>query len=341
MLPKRWPNGRASRWKTWSAVTASDWPALHANLSETIHGQDDAIDAVVSVLRQIRLGLRDENRPNGVLLFTGPTGVGKTFLAERLAATFYDSPESMIRIDMSEYTEPHSVSRLIGAPPGFVGHDEQGQLTNALRSRPYSLVLLDEVEKAHPQVFDIFLQVFGSGRLTDGRGESVDCRQAMFVMTSNLGVDAYWNDHHFGLRGPDAAESDGRVQRDQAVMEELRGYFRPEFLNRVDRVICFDPISKETMGAILETMINQLQAKLEFRDIAVEVPADVRAQLVKQAGNRQGVPALARLLRQEITNQAIQKLVDSPHELQLDLIAKLKDGNVILETKNATGSGGN
>jgi ATP-dependent Clp protease ATP-binding subunit ClpC len=233
---------------------------------------------------------------------------------------------------MSEYADAHSVSRLIGAPPGYVGHDEQGQLTNALRARPYSLVLLDEVEKAHPQIFDIFLQVFGSGRLTDGRGESVDCRQAMFVMTSNLGSEAYWNDNHFGLRAPDLSDDEGRGQRDQAVMDEIKKYFRPEFLNRIDRAICFDPISRETMRSILDTMIDELLLKLEARDIWLEIPPDVRSLLVKQSSSKQGVPALARKLREEITNQAIARLVESPLDQAIKLVAKIEDDKVVLDT---------
>jgi ATP-dependent Clp protease ATP-binding subunit ClpC len=282
---------------------------LEAKLSESIIGQTDAVRTVANSLREIRFGLRDEGRPNGVFLFAGPTGVGKTALAECLAREFYGLKESLIRIDLSEYTEPHSISRLIGAPPGYVGHDEQGQLTKALRTRPFSLVLLDEIEKAHPQVFDIFLQVFGSGRLTDGRGDKVDCQQAMFVMTSNLG--AYASENKFGFQGS-SVDEDKRQERIEEIHDACRQYFRPELLNRIDRIVCFDQLSTEVLRKILDGLVEPLITNLQAHDVHLEITPAAKDWLAKKAGVERGVPPLQRLLRDRVLNRVTQQMVENP-----------------------------
>jgi ATP-dependent Clp protease ATP-binding subunit ClpC len=278
---------------------------LEKILSGVVKGQPEAVQTITNALREIRLGLRDENRPNGVFLFTGPTGVGKTALAECLAKEYFGLDEALIRVDLSEYTEPHNISRLIGAPPGYVGHDEQGQLTRSLRTRPHSLVLLDEFEKAHPQVFDIFLQVFGSGRLTDGRGEVVDCRQAMFVMTSNAGAEAYGESHELGFHSGDR----GPRARIEAVHEACRKHFRPELLNRIDRIVCFNPMTPKVMREILGGLIVGLQKNLSSHDVTLDVSDEAREALVKKAGTDFGVPPLQRLLRERVLNRVTQLMV--------------------------------
>ena len=281
---------------------------LEKVLSGVVRGQPEAVETITNSLREIRLGLRDESRPNGVFLFTGPTGVGKTALAECLAKEYFGLDEALIRIDLSEYTEPHNISRLIGAPPGYVGHDEQGQLTRSLRTRPHSLVLLDEFEKAHPQVFDVFLQVFGSGRLTDGRGDVVDCRQAMFVMTSNVGADAYGESHELGFRSGDR----GPQARVEAVQEACRQHFRPELLNRIDRIVCFNPMTAKIMREILEGLIDHLQNNLRSHEVTLDVSDKAREALTRKAGTDFGVPPLQRLLREQVLNRVTQLMVSQP-----------------------------
>ncbi|MCA1480742.1 AAA family ATPase, partial [Bradyrhizobium sp. NBAIM08] len=201
---------------------------MEERLHERVIGQDEAVEAVSNALRRSRAGLQDPNRPIGAFLFIGPTGVGKTELARALAEFMFDSEEAIVRIDMSEYMEKHSVSRLVGAPPGYVGYDEGGQLTEAVRRRPYSVVLLDEVEKAHPEVFDVLLQVLDDGRLTDGQGRTVDFRNTLLILTSNLGSNF--------LVDPSLMPE----TKKQSVMGVVRAHFKPEFLNRLDEVVLFD-----------------------------------------------------------------------------------------------------
>ena len=212
-------------------------------------GQTAAVRAVSDAVRRSRAGIADPDRPTGSFLFLGPTGVGKTELAKSLADFLFDDERAMVRIDMSEYSERHSVARLIGAPPGYVGYEEGGQLTEAVRRRPYSVVLLDEVEKAHPETFDILLQVLDDGRLTDGQGRTVDFRNVILVLTSNLGsqflIDPTLDEH----------------ARHEAVMGTVRASFKPEFLNRLDEVVVFDPLSTEELGTIVELQVRALATR--------------------------------------------------------------------------------
>ena len=237
---------------------------LEQRLHERVVGQDDAISAVAAAVRRGRAGLSDPNRPTGSFIFLGPTGVGKTELARALAALLFDSEQSMVRIDMSEYMERHAVSRLVGAPPGYVGYDEGGQLTEAVRRRPYSVILFDEIEKAHQDVFNILLQVLDDGRLTDGQGRTVDFRNTVVIMTSNIGS-------HVIADMPPAAPPD-EVDRIRArVLAELREHFRPEFLNRVDDIIVFSRLSSEQLREIVEIQLRQLRGRLAQRSIALEI----------------------------------------------------------------------
>jgi ATP-dependent Clp protease ATP-binding subunit ClpB len=219
-------------------------------------GQNDAVSAISNAIRRSRAGLSDPNRPIGSFLFLGPTGVGKTELARALAEFMFDDERAMVRIDMSEYMEKHSVARLIGAPPGYVGYDEGGQLTEAVRRRPYSVVLLDEVEKAHPEVFNALLQVLDDGRMTDGQGRTVDFTNTVLVMTSNLGSEFIDPDM------PDEAV-------ESRVMDVVRNHFRPEFLNRIDDTIVFHRLSKEDLRLIVEIQFEALRARLAERSIEV------------------------------------------------------------------------
>ena len=242
--------------------------ALHAR----VVGQDEAVTAVANAVRRARAGLADPNRPNGSFLFLGPTGVGKTELCRSVAEVLFDSEDAMVRVDMSEYMEKHTVARLIGAPPGYVGYEEGGQLTERLRRRPYSLILLDEIEKAHPDVFNILLQVLDDGRLTDGHGRTVDFRNAVLVMTSNLGSTRVQSLTSAGR------EDDIRG----AVMEEVERQFRPEFINRIDDVVVFAPLKKGDMAAIAEIQLERLRARLEEQDLGLEIEPAAMAALVEQ-----------------------------------------------------------
>jgi ATP-dependent Clp protease ATP-binding subunit ClpB len=223
---------------------------LEAELGKRLIGQHYAVKAVSDAVRRTKAGISDPSRPTGSFLFLGPTGVGKTELAKSLAAFLFDDERAMVRIDMSEYGEKHSVSRLIGAPPGYVGYDEGGQLTEAVRRRPYSVVLFDEIEKAHPEVFDVLLQVLDDGRLTDGQGRTVDFRNSILIMTSNLGTQF--------LIDPELTVD----QKRDAVMATVRNSFKPEFLNRLDDVVVFDALTREELGAIVELNIDRLSRSL-------------------------------------------------------------------------------
>jgi ATP-dependent Clp protease ATP-binding subunit ClpB len=233
---------------------------MEDRLHERVIGQDEAVEAVANALRRSRAGLSDPNRPIGSFLFLGPTGVGKTETARALAEFMFDSEQAMVRIDMSEYMEKHAVARLIGAPPGYVGYEEGGQLTEAVRRRPYSVILLDEIEKAHADVWNILLQVLDDGRLTDGHGRTVDFRNALVIMTSNVGSQ------HLRELTPE-----NRRSVEQVVEAELRTTFRPEFLNRIDEVIFFEPLDRQELDRIVAIQVARFGRLLRERGLEVEL----------------------------------------------------------------------
>ncbi len=245
---------------------------MEERLHNRVIGQDDAVRAVSAAVRRSRAGLQDPNRPVGTFLFLGPTGVGKTELARALADDLFDDENAMVRIDMSEYGERHSVARLIGAPPGYVGYDEGGQLTEAIRRRPYAVVLFDEIEKAHPEVFNIFLQVFDDGRLTDGQGRTVDFTNTVIIMTSNVGSQ------YIKQMGPSADKAELRSM----VMHELDNVFRPEFLNRLDDIILFQSLTQEDIMRIVDIQLNRLTDRLQSRRLTLELTTDARRWLAER-----------------------------------------------------------
>ena len=272
---------------------------LDAELAERVIGQDSAVHAVADAIRRSRSGISDPNRPTGVFLFLGPTGVGKTELAKALAQFMFDDEHAMVRIDMSEYGEKHSTSRLVGAPPGYVGYEEGGQLTEIVRRRPYSVVLLDEIEKAHPEVFDLLLQVFDDGRLTDGQGHTVDFKNTIIVMTSNLGSHLL------------AEQSLEEADRKSQVMNVLHASFKPEFLNRIDEILIFNSLSRENIGKIVDIQIQQLQSRLSERKISIELDESAKSWLLIHGFDPAfGARPLRRLIQAAIGNRLATMILE-------------------------------
>ncbi len=288
---------------------------MEARLHERIIGQEEAIHAISDAIRRARSGLKDPSRPIGSFIFIGPSGVGKTELAKALAWFMFDDEDAMVRIDMSEYREQHTVSRLFGAPPGYVGYEEGGQLTEAVRRRPYRVVLFDEIEKAHPEVWNALLQILDDGRLTDGQGNVVDFRNTVLIMTSNLGTEYVRKGGTLGFL-PGKADSSEREAHDK-IDKALKAAFRPEFLNRIDEIIMFSPLSIEEMEQIVILQMKEVQDRLNDHNIAVQLTDAARSWLAKEGYD----PAFgARPLR-----RAIQKYVESPLSKEL-LGGKFKDG---------------
>jgi ATP-dependent Clp protease ATP-binding subunit ClpB len=292
--------------------------AMEAKLASRVVGQAEAVKAVSTAVRRARAGLQDPHRPIGSFMFLGPTGVGKTELTKALAEFLFDDENALLRIDMSEYMEKHSVARLIGAPPGYVGYEEGGALTEAVRRRPYQVVLFDEIEKAHPDVFNVLLQVLDDGRLTDGQGHRVDFRNTLIVMTSNLGAD-------FLVNQPEG--EDTAAVQDQ-VMTVVRASFRPEFLNRVDEIILFHRLKRGDMGKIVDIQLRRLQKLLEDRKITITLDASARDWLAEKGYD----PAYgARPLK-----RAIQKALQDPLA-ELILQGAIRDGENITVTATKQG----
>jgi len=291
---------------------------MEEELSRRVVGQKEAVQAVSTAVRRARAGLQDPNRPIGSFMFLGPTGVGKTELTKALAGFLFDDDSAMVRLDMSEYMEKHSVSRLIGAPPGYVGYEEGGALTEAVRRRPYQVVLFDEIEKAHPDVFNVLLQVLDDGRLTDGQGRTVDFRNVLIIMTSNLGAEY--------LVMQKEGEDSSAVYSE--VMQVLRGHFRPEFLNRVDEILLFHRLKREDMGVIVDIQFKRLERLLEERKIVLDLDSKARAWLADKGYD----PAYgARPLK-----RVIQKNVQDPLAESI-LSGDIKDGEVVHITADREG----
>ncbi|MDU1168352.1 ATP-dependent Clp protease ATP-binding subunit [Veillonella parvula] len=314
------------------AKIAEEESATLLHLEEELHkrvvGQDEAVTAVAKAVRRARAGLKDPKRPIGSFLFLGPTGVGKTELARALASSLFGDESAMIRLDMSEYMEKHTVSRLVGAPPGYVGYEEGGQLTDAVRRKPYSVILLDEVEKAHADFFNILLQVLDDGRLTDSQGRTVDFRNTVIIMTSNLGAKAlHKNSPELGFLA--AKKADSNVDENKgidfkeakkSVMDAVKRHFRPEFLNRIDEMIVFHPLTEEDLKEIVTILMSDVTKRLEERDLQLEISPEAMKLLVKEGSDfTMGARPLKR---------AIQRLIEDPVS---DLILKgdAKEGKII------------
>ncbi|HBC92906.1 MAG TPA: ATP-dependent Clp protease ATP-binding subunit ClpC, partial [Pelotomaculum sp.] len=292
-------------------------------LHQRVVGQDEAIRAISRAVRRARAGLKDPKRPIGSFIFLGPTGVGKTELAKAVAEVLFGSEDAMVRLDMSEYMEKFSVSRLVGAPPGYVGYDEAGQLTEAIRRRPYTVVLLDEIEKAHPDVFNILLQVMEDGRLTDAKGRTIDFRNTVIIMTSNVGVHTIKREATLGFKtGKEAEDKYEGMKR--KVNEELRRTFRPEFLNRIDEIIVFHALSQEQIREIVSLMLKEVAARMKENEIEIEVTEPVKDLLAKEGydenyGARPLRRAILRLVEDRLSEELLQGTFKRGDRVLLDL----------------------
>jgi ATP-dependent Clp protease ATP-binding subunit ClpB len=291
-------------------------------LGKRVVGQQEAVKAVADAIRRTRAGLSDPNRPSGSFMFLGPTGVGKTELCKALAQFMFDTEDSLVRIDMSEFMEKHSVARLIGAPPGYVGYEEGGYLTEAVRRRPYCVILLDEIEKAHPDVFNVLLQVLDDGRLTDGQGRTVDFRNSVVIMTSNLGSQVI-------------QELSGEANYDkmkEAVMQVVSQHFRPEFINRVDEIVVFHSLGREQIRAIVDIQLGRLRQRLAERDITLRLDEDARDK-IGEAGfdTVYGARPLKRAIQAQIENPLAQQILRGDFVAGDRVIAKLKRGALVFE----------
>ena len=304
------------------------------NLEEILHerviGQNQAVEAVASAVRRARVGLKDPKKPVGTFIFVGPTGVGKTYLAKALAEALFGDEDAMIRIDMSEYMEKHSVSKLIGSPPGYVGYDEGGQLTELVRRRPYSVVLFDEIEKAHPDVFNALLQILDDGRLTDSKGRTVDFKNTVIIMTSNVGATTLKKQNVLGFSSGKDEEKEEYEKIKENVTEELKRTFRPEFLNRVDEIIVFHPLSEENISEIVDIMIKDLEKRLKKMDISINVSEDTKKYISKKGFDPvYGARPLERTITKMIEDQLAEEILKGNVSRDDNIFIDFKDDKLL------------
>nr|WP_317365767.1 ATP-dependent chaperone ClpB [uncultured Blautia sp.] len=300
---------------------------LEDELHKRVIGQDEGVRLVTDAILRSKAGIKDPSKPIGSFLFLGPTGVGKTELAKTLAATLFDDEQNMVRIDMSEYMEKYSVSRLIGAPPGYVGYEEGGQLTEAVRRKPYSVVLFDEIEKAHPDVFNVLLQVLDDGRITDSQGRTVDFKNTILIMTSNIGSP-------YLLDGIDE-KGDIKQEAQDMVMNDLRGHFRPEFLNRLDEIILFKPLTKNNIGNIVDLMVAELDRRLSDQELSLTLTEAAKAQVVENGYDPvYGARPLKRYLQNYVETLAAKKILSGDVHAGDTLELDVRDGQFIINVKD-------
>lgn len=307
-------------------------------LEDTLHarviGQSDAVTAVSKAIRRARVGLKSPNRPIGSFIFSGPTGVGKTELAKALAEAMFGSEDNMIRVDMSEFMEKHSTAKLIGSPPGYVGYDDGGHLSEIVRKKPYSVILFDEIEKAHPDVFNVMLQILDDGRLTDAKGRHINFKNTVIIMTSNVGASMITTQGKLGFTTGDDAKKDKYEKLKETVNEELKKAFRPEFLNRIDDIIVFAHLSKEEIREIVDLMMKDLFKRLEERDLSIEVTDEVKDFLAKDGySEAYGARPLRRLIQRKIEDELAEEILTNAYEPGDVILLKLKDDKIVFEKK--------
>ncbi|MBI2246594.1 MAG: AAA family ATPase, partial [Armatimonadetes bacterium] len=313
------------------------------HMEESIHqrivGQEEAVQAVAKAVRRARTGLKDPRRPVGSFIFLGPTGVGKTELARALAEFLFGDENALIRIDMSEYSERHTISRLVGSPPGYVGYEEGGQLTEQVRRRPFSVVLFDEIEKAHPEIFNVLLQILDDGRLTDAQGRTVDFKNAVLIMTSNVGAPILEKEVAIGfrpVRGEDQAMASAYERMKERITEELRRTFRPEFLNRIDEIIIFRPLTIDQIKAIVDILISRVRRELRGQNMDLELTDAAKELLAKQGfdptfGARPLRRAIQRLIEDQLSDELLRGNFSSGDTVLVDE----KDGKISFDKKRA------
>ena len=301
---------------------------LEDQLHHRVVGQDEGVRRVTDAILRSKAGIKDPTKPIGSFLFLGPTGVGKTELAKTLAENLFDDEQNMVRIDMSEYMEKYSVSRLIGAPPGYVGYEEGGQLTEAVRRKPYSVVLFDEIEKAHPDVFNVLLQVLDDGRITDSQGRTVDFKNTILIMTSNIGSP-------YLLEGIDEKGTIEEPNAEEMVMNDLRGHFRPEFLNRLDEIIMFKPLTKDNIGMIVDLMVQELDRRLSDQELSLELTDSARSHVIEEGYDPvYGARPLKRYLQKYVETLAARKILSGDVHAGDTLVLDVQDGNFIVKVKD-------
>ncbi len=307
-------------------ITESEKDKL-VHLEDILHkrvvGQNDAVDAVAKAIRRSRVGLQDTKRPIGSFLFMGQTGVGKTELCKAIAEAMFDDENNIVRIDMSEFMESHSVSKLIGSPPGYVGYEEGGQLTEAIRRRPYSVVLFDEIEKAHPDIFNALLQILDDGRLTDGQGRTISFKNTIIIMTSNLGArEVKEHKKQLGFGNGDEEEIDSK----RIYLDALKSKFKPEFINRIDVVCIFDPLSQNDLVKIAKILIKNINKRLKEKNLSLKMTQEALEFIVEKGSNIEyGARPLKRFIQQEIEDQIAEKILLG----QLD-----KEGEIVIDIEN-------
>ena len=310
---------------------------LESTLHDRVIGQDQAVVALSKAIRRARVGLKSPNRPIGSFIFSGPTGVGKTELAKALAEAIFGSEDNMIRVDMSEFMEKHSTSKLIGSPPGYVGYDEGGNLTETIRKKPYSVILFDEIEKAHPDVFNIMLQILDDGRLTDSKGRYVNFKNTIIIMTSNVGASMITSTSKLGFSIASEESKDKYDYLKDTVMEEMKKSFRPEFLNRIDDIIVFAHLSKSEIRQIVDLMLNDLFKRLKDKEFEIEVADEVKDYLANEGySEAYGARPLRRLIQKKIEDGLAEEILMGAYAPKDKLILKLQDNKIVFEKAKAS-----
>ena len=307
---------------------------MRQELKDAVIAQDAAVDKLVSAIQRSRVGLKDPNRPIGTFMFLGPTGVGKTFLAKKLAEHMFGSADALIRIDMSEYMEKFTVSRLVGAPPGYVGYEEGGMLTEKVRRKPYSIVLLDEIEKAHPDVFNLLLQVMDDGRLTDTQGRTIDFRNTVIIMTSNVGTRQL-KDFGRGVGFSAMAGKDDKEVSRSVIQKALNKQFSPEFLNRIDEIITFDQLELDAILKIIGIELKGLYKRMDDLGITLEITEEAQKFIAEKGYDKQfGARPLRRAIQQHLEDGISEMLVEDEAKEGDTILAELKDDKIVIVKKN-------